>query len=225
MPSPVGWMAVSAAAFGVEWLGEIPVHWKVEYARWLFREVDDRSTRGEEELLTVSHLTGVTRRSEKDVNMFMAESLEGYKRCQAGDLVINTLWAWMGAMGVAVEDGIVSPAYNVYRPHQYDPSYLDVLVRIPAFATEVTRYSKGVWSSRLRLYPSEFFQVLMPVPPLSEQQAIANYLTDETAKLDQITRSHRGNYFTTPGTTVGAHYAAAVTGQVEVSLMQERILF
>ena len=33
---------------------------------------------------TVSHLTGVTRRSEKEVNMFMAESHEGYKRCRPG---------------------------------------------------------------------------------------------------------------------------------------------
>ena len=65
--------------------------------------------------MTVSHLTGVTLRSEKEVNMFMAETLEGYKICRPGDLVINTLWAWMGAMGVAFQRGLVSPAYNVYR--------------------------------------------------------------------------------------------------------------
>ena len=48
--------------------------------------------------------------------MFEAATTEGYKICLPGDLVINTLWAWMGAMGVAPEDGIVSPAYNVYEP-------------------------------------------------------------------------------------------------------------
>jgi hypothetical protein len=86
---------------GIAWLGEIPAHWEIERARWLFRERDQRSETGEEELLTVSHLTGVTPRSEKDVNMFEAETTEGYKICLAGDLVINTLWAWMGAMGVS----------------------------------------------------------------------------------------------------------------------------
>jgi len=55
---------------GIPWLGEIPAHWEIERARWLFRERDQRSDTGEEELLTVSHLTGVTPRSEKDVNMF-----------------------------------------------------------------------------------------------------------------------------------------------------------
>jgi len=199
---------------GVEWLREIPKHWEVEYARWLFREVDERSTTGEEELLTVSHLTGVTLRSEKDVNMFMAESNEGYKICQAGDLVINTLWAWMGAMGVAFQSGIVSPAYNVYRPvKHYDPQYIDHLVRMPTFAQEVTRYSKGVWSSRLRLYPEEFFQVILPVPPLSEQREIADYIESKVSKLDNL-------YLVTEKTISllqerrTALIAAAVTGEL-----------
>ena len=172
---------------GVEWIGAVPKHWRVEEAGRLFDEIDQRSITGEEELLTVSHLTGVTRRSEKDVNMFMAETNEGYKWCQAGDLVINTLWAWMGAMGVASEDGIVSPAYNVYRPKaDYDSWYVDVLVRIPIFAQEVTRYSKGVWSSRLRLYPDEFFLVGLPVPPVAEQQQIIKHIQTETKKIDQL---------------------------------------
>ena len=42
----------------IPWLGEIPDHWQIERAKWLFRERDQRSETGEEELLTVSHLTG-----------------------------------------------------------------------------------------------------------------------------------------------------------------------
>jgi type I restriction enzyme S subunit len=62
---------------GVEWLGEIPEHWEVEKGlRYLF-ETEDRSVKGDEELLSVSHLTGVTPRSEKNITMFMAESYEG----------------------------------------------------------------------------------------------------------------------------------------------------
>jgi type I restriction enzyme S subunit len=86
---------------GQTWLGEIPVHWDVERAKNLFTVRDERSVDGTEELLTVSHITGVTSRSEKDVNMFEAEDKTGYKRCLPGDLAINTLWAWMGAMGIS----------------------------------------------------------------------------------------------------------------------------
>ena len=201
---------------GIPWLGEIPARWETERARWLFEERDERSDTGEEELLTVSHLTGVTPRSEKDVNMFEAATTEGYKICLSGDLVINTLWAWMGAMGVAPEDGIVSPAYNVYEPGaRLDPSYVDALVRLPVFAQEVTRYSKGVWSSRLRLYPEGFFAVSIPVPPLSEQREIVAHIANESRKLVQLRAA-------TERTTVllkerrTALIAAAVIGQIDV---------
>lgn len=201
---------------GIPWLGQIPAHWGTERSKWLFRERDERSLTGEEEMLTVSHLTGVTPRSEKDVNMFEAETNEGYKVCYAGDLVINTLWAWMGAMGVSPVHGIVSPAYNVYEPgERLDPAYVDALSRIKVFAEEATRFSKGVWSSRLRLYPEGFFEIWMPVPPLPEQRAIVAHIADETAKLDALRAAAEH--------TVGllkerrsAIIAAAVTGQLKI---------
>jgi type I restriction enzyme S subunit len=201
---------------GIPWLGDIPEHWDVERAKWLFTERDDRSDSGDEELLTVSHLTGVTSRAEKDVNMFMAESLEGYKRCQSGDLVINTLWAWMGAMGVARQPGIVSPAYNVYQPvAQLDPEYVDFLVRTPRFVEEITRYSKGVWSSRLRLYPEGLYEAWLPVPPLDEQRAIMKHVQIETKKLDVLAATTKRTIALLQERR-SALISAAVTGQLEI---------
>jgi type I restriction enzyme S subunit len=201
---------------GLHWLGQIPAHWETERARWLFRERDERSQKGDEELLTVSHLTGVTRRSEKDVNMFEAESTEGYRICHTGDLVINTLWAWMGAMGVSPLHGIVSPAYNVYTPcERLVPAYVDALVRMPVFAREATRFSKGVWSSRLRLYPEGLFEIWMPVPPLEEQHAIVAHINRETAKLDAL-RAAAERTVELLKERRAALIAAAVTGQIEV---------
>ena len=127
--------------------------------------------------------------------MFEAETTEGYKLCYADDLVINTLWAWIGAMGVSPVDGIVSPAYNVYTPcPDLYPSYVDALVRIPVFAEEAIRYSKGVWSSRLRLYPEGFFEIWLPVPPLNEQQTIVKHIAIETAKLDALKLQYFTNW-------------------------------
>lgn len=201
---------------GIDWLGDIPAHWEIERSRWLFTERDQRSPTGEEEMLTVSHLTGVTPRSEKDVNMFEAESTAGYKLCFAGDLAINTLWAWMGAMGTARVDGIVSPAYNVYTPgSRLLPDYVDALVRIPVFAQEVTRYSKGVWSSRLRLYPEGFFETWWPVPPRDEQQQIVEHISTETAKIDRL-RTATEHSMALLKERRAALIAAAVTGQLEI---------
>ena len=201
---------------GIPWLGEIPAHWAVERARWLFRERDQRSETGEEELLTVSHLTGVTPRSEKDVYMFEAETKEGYKICRKDDLVINTLWAWMGAMGVSPIDGIASPAYNVYEPDsRLEPAYVDALVRSPVFAEEVTRYSKGVWSSRLRLYPEGLFEVYLPVPLRREQQKIVSYIANESKRLNALGAATERTIALLRERRA-ALIAAAITGQIDI---------
>lgn len=174
---------------GVEWLGKIPKNWGVMDNRWLFRESDARSEYGAEELLTVSHISGVTRRADKpDVTMMEAESHEGYKLCSSGDLAINTMWAWMGALGVAREDGMVSPSYNVYRIIWTGlvPGYYDYLCRAPAHIVEITRHSKGIWSSRLRLYPDTFRNIQTPVPPRSEQRRITKFLDQTTANIDAL---------------------------------------
>jgi type I restriction enzyme S subunit len=106
--------------------------------------------------------------------MFLAESHVGYKRCRPGDLVINTMWAWMGALGVSAYAGIVSPAYGVYRLNldRMLPAYYDLLYRTPAYVAEMTRHSKGIWSSRLRLYPETFLSLRTLIPPVDEQAAI-----------------------------------------------------
>jgi type I restriction enzyme, S subunit len=202
---------------GIPWLGKIPTHWETERTKWLFIERDVRSETGEERMLTVSHITGVTPRSEKNVNMFEAESTEGYKVCYAGDLVINTLWAWMGAMGVSPMHGIVSPAYHIYTPcERLDPVYVDALVRIPVFAEEVIRFSKGVWSSRLRLYPEGLYEICLPVPPRNEQRAIAAHIASETMKLNDL-RAATERSIALSKERRAALITAAVTGRIEVN--------
>ncbi|MGV2108650.1 restriction endonuclease subunit S [Agrobacterium vitis] len=170
------------------WFGRIPNDWKVKRARRLFQERIDPSSAGTEELLSVSHISGVSARSEKNVSMFLAESLEGYKLVNPGDLVVNTMWAWMGAMGTSPLSGCVSPSYAVYRNRDtsLSPSFVDFLVRSAPFIAEVNRRSKGVWASRLRLYPDAFLDIPLPVPPLSTQHAITEFVSRQTSQIDQL---------------------------------------
>lgn len=168
---------------GVEWLGDVPAHWAVRPAKHFFREVDERSTTGAEELLSVSHITGITPRSQKNVTMFMAASYVGHKLCRPGDIVINTLWAWMAALGATKYIGIVSPAYGVYRPlgtSQLLSEYADLLLRTRPYVDEYFCRSTGIQSSRLRLYPEQFLSINLICPPEEEQQAILRQVASET---------------------------------------------
>ena len=165
---------------GMPWLENLPEHWTEKRAKYFFREVDERSAAGDEELLSVSHITGVTPRSQKNVTMFLAESTVGHKLCQAGDVVVNTMWAWMGALGVAKQAGLVSPSYGVYRPLQpvaFLPGFLDELLRTPAYISEYVCRSTGITTSRLRLYPEQFLRIPFPCPPLHEQRLIMRFVS------------------------------------------------
>lgn len=172
----------------INWIGKIPQDWKVQRGKNLFIEINERSTTGEEELLTVSHITGVTPRKNKNVNMFMSESLVDYKICHEGDIAANTMWMWQGAIGVSKYYGVISPSYNTYRQKldTYDADYLEYLLRIPQLVATYAAHSTGITASRLRLYPQGFFSILFPVPPRKEQQEIAVYLNKKIPQIDQL---------------------------------------
>ncbi len=169
---------------GIEWLGDVPAHWKIQRGKTLFQAVDVRSQTGNEELLTVSAERGIVPRKSANVTMFKAESYVGYKLCWPGDLVINSLWAWAHALGISQYHGIVSSVYGVYRllpQFKNYASFIHQLVRSIPFQWELQVRSKGIWVSRLLLTDEAFLGAPFPLPPLSEQTAIVRYLdhTDE----------------------------------------------
>ncbi len=177
---------------GVEWLGAIPAHWQLKRAKYVFRESDVRSIAGHEELLSVSHITGVTPRSQKNVTMFKAESYAGSKICEPSDLVINTMWAWMGALGVSQYSGIVSPSYGVYRAtdkKSFLSDYLDRLLRTPLYIADYVRRSTGIRSSRLRLYPEQFLEIPLVQPTIDDQKAIVRFLDVADQRIQQYIRA------------------------------------
>lgn len=173
---------------GVEWISKIPKNWTFKRGKQLFSETNERSETGHEELLTVSHITGVTPRSQKNVNMFMSESLVGYKICHNGDLAANTMWMWQGAIGVSKFHGVISPSYNTYRQNTNDYyfGYLDYLLRIRPLIDAYTIHSTGITLSRLRLYPDSFLSLYFIVPPITEQKEIAAYLDAKCAEIDGL---------------------------------------
>ena len=130
---------------GVEWLGQIPSTWKTMRTKYIWRETSGISSDGSERLLSVSQKNGVIPRSEQS----RSEDLTGYRIVRSGELVSNIMLAWMGALGVSRYDGIVSPAYSVYRLQgEADEGFLDYLYKTDAYLAEFARRSSGVVPSR-----------------------------------------------------------------------------
>lgn len=216
--------AVALKPSGIDWLGDMPAHWELKRAKAWLREVDERSQTGSEELLSVSHITGVTPRSAKSVTMFKPETYDGHKVCAQGDLVINTMWAWAGAMGVAQQPGIVSPSYAVYRPTAglFMHSYLDELVRAPMYLNEYVRSSTGIRRSRLRLYPEAFLRLPLLKPPLDEQRRIMTWVSDATSALMGALRN-QGEQVVLLEQLRSRLIADVVTGKLDVREVASRL--
>lgn len=176
---------------GVEWIGRIPKHWEVRRGKFLFRVVNEYSTTGQEELLTVSDRTGITPRSMKNVNMFMSESLIGYKKCQKGDICSNIMWMWHGAVGVTKYNGVISPSYGVYRQIavNYDNKYLDYMLRLPRLVDVYGICSTGLTESRLRLYPDDFMNIQFFIPPVEEQKSIVLQIQKQITDIEKSIRN------------------------------------
>jgi type I restriction enzyme S subunit len=179
---------------GLLWLGKVPRHWEIKRGKSYLTIVDERSREGREELLTVSSARGVVPRRTASVTMFKAKSYAGHKLCWPGDLVINSLWAWGGGLGVSRHHGIISTAYSVYRSRPssgMDPRFLHELVRSAAFQWELQVRSKGVWISRLQLTDTAFLDAPIPLPPPDEQAAIVRFLDWANGRLERAIRAKR----------------------------------
>jgi len=210
---------------GIPWLGDIPQHWEILRAKYLYREVDERSASGAEELLSVSHLTGVTPRSQKNITMFKAASYVGHKICRPGDLAVNTMWAWMGALGVSSHVGIISPGYAVYRPHRPDrvvSAYMEGLLRSSPYISNIICRSTGLRGSRLRLYPEDFFRLPIIQPPTEEQRRIVEAIRAATGDMNTaISRLEREVELLREYRT--RLVSDVVTGKVDVRATAERL--
>lgn len=180
---------VSLKDSGVDWIGMIPEHWELRRFKSIFTECKSITQTGEENLLSVSEYYGVARRIDKMEDgeyESRANSLIGYKVCKKNDLVINIMLAWKRGLGFSNFDGIVSPAYAVYRGKNIVPHYFHYLMRTDMYVTEYKRNSKGIIDSRLRMYTDRFNNIMSIFPPIPEQQTIADYLDEKCSKIDAV---------------------------------------
>ena len=172
---------------GIDWLGDIPEHWEVRRTKVLFKLVTNFAPiNNDEELLSVYTEIGVKPRKDLVAKGNKSSTTDGYWLVQKGDIIVNKLLAWMGAVGVSEYDGVTSPAYDILRSKgEAFSSFYHYLFRNPKTFKEFKRHSRGIMDMRLRLYFSELGNIYMPLPPIDEQKQIVNYIENETSIINK----------------------------------------
>lgn len=166
--------------------------WKVERAKYHFREIDDRAGGRDLQLLAVSAYRGVVPRSDTATGARSGD-LSLYKVVEPGDLVINRMSAYEGALGRATSTGIVSPEYMVLRPRDsLESRYFSYLAKSSWFVAEMTARLRGIGTPDQgnvrtpRVNVESVGTIPIPIPPIPEQQAIADFLEKETSRVDAL---------------------------------------
>ena len=173
---------------GIPWIGEIPEGWEVMKIK---RVLKNKSEKGHpnETVLSLYRDYGVIPKDSRDDNHNVtSEDTWSYKYVEIGNFVINKMKSWQGSMAVSSYSGIISPAYYVcmFTRNDIEKKYIHYLLRNESYKTEYLRLSTGMRIGQWDLNIESFLNIEMILPPLSEQQAIASYLDEKCADIDEL---------------------------------------
>lgn len=172
---------------GVEWIGTYPSNWKIIKIKWLLHERKDRSVTGLEEPLSMSQKKGLIPTKDMDSIPNMASSFIGAKLVYKGDLVFNKLKAHLGVFSVSKYNGLVSPDYAVYySTGPANLNFLELLFKTPQYINEFKKKSSGVGAGLTRLYTGDLYSIYCALPPLVEQEEIADYLDIKCTEIERL---------------------------------------
>jgi len=182
---------------GIEWLGDIPAHWEVVP---LFRVSETIQTgpfgsqlhsadyvEGGIPLINPAHI--VASRLVPDELSSVDDSTAirlSRHRLREGDIIM----ARRGEIGRCARVGVNEAGWLcgtgslVIRLRNADSNYFATIISGAGFSGLLELHAVG--TTMLNLNPTIVGRMLVPVPPLPEQAAIAAYLDEETAKLDTL---------------------------------------
>ena len=202
---------------GVEWLGDVPTHWKVKRPKVLFCKMT-RPARASDEIVTCFRDGVVTLRKNRRLLGF-TESLQevGYQGVRKGDLVIHGMDAFAGSIGVSDADGKSTPVYSVCVPigKHVNPYYYAYCVRDMARTGWIAALAKGIRERSTDFRFDVFGAQVIPFPTPREQTAIARFLDHTTSQIDRYIRAKQ-KLISLLEEQKQAIIHQAVTGQIDV---------
>lgn len=175
---------------GIEWIGKIPINWQAVNPRWLFAQRKDKAKKGMEQY-TASQKYGVI--SQKDYMNRIGGSIvtvqkdfDILKMVCKGDFVIH-MRSFQGGLEYSEHTGSISSAYVMLIPQKNigECRYFKWLFKSASYINALQSTSNLIRDGQAMRY-SNFIQIIIPYPPLEEQQQIADYLDSKCSEIDSL---------------------------------------
>ena len=174
---------------GISSFGTIPTNWEIKKLKTILSLRNEKNS-GDRELLSVYLDRGVISYSDSTGMQVHkpSQDLSNYQNVYVGDFVLNNQQAWRGSVGVSKHDGIISPAYFVYRLAECcHPEYVNYLFRDSSMVQQYETSSRGVGTIQRNIFAPWLLNCWTVLPPLDEQKRIADYLDAKCAEIDALT--------------------------------------
>lgn len=172
---------------GAAFIGHVPMSWHTDKVKYHLERYEVRNP-GDQQILSVYREYGVIPKDSRDDNHNVtSEDTTKYKYVKPGYFVINKMKAWQGSMGVSDHEGVVSPAYFIYRFRDdlFNKRYFHYLLR-GCYKDEFRRLSGGIREGQWDLPSQAFENTIVLVPNILEQQAIVAFLDSKCAEIDAL---------------------------------------
>lgn len=211
---------------GIEWLGEIPKHWKLKRLRYVAdlnpkasggRKLDSATEVSFVPMESVGEYGGLDLSLTKE----LADVKDGYTHFADGDVLVAKITPCFENGKGSLAEGLVNGmAFGTTELHvlrcglELDHRFAFHLTLTDAFRKlgEAEMYGAG---GQKRVPGSFVTNLRHPIPPLPEQRVIAAFLDQETAKIDALITKVK-EAITRLKEFRLALISAAVTGQIDV---------
>ena len=167
----------------ISWIPQIPNHWNLMKVNALFQE---RKCKVSDKVFAPLSVTkkGILPQLEHAAK---TNNGDNRKLVKAGDFVINSRSDRKSSCGVSQLDGSVSLINIVLTPREeLNGKYIHYLLRNYRFSEEYYRNGRGIvadlWTTRY----SEMKSILIPVPPLTEQEQIVRFLDWKVSEINKL---------------------------------------
>ncbi len=172
---------------GISWVGEIPQEWDIQKNKYIFKIKKDIVLPNKSYQLLSLTTNGIREKDEDDCSGKVPENYDGYQIVRKNDLVMCLFDLDCSAVfsGLSRYEGMISPAYKVLKTNNLKANvrYYAYWFNYVSFKRYYKQYSKSL---RYTLNADEFNRLFSPVPPLDEQQRIADFLDKECEKIDGL---------------------------------------
>lgn len=174
---------------GVDWIGDVPEHWDVTKIKWMFEIVKRIHGKEDRDVLSITQ-RGIKIKDIESNDGQLADSYANYQVVNVNDFAMNSMDLLTGWVDCSPFEGVTSPDYRVFRfspdkvqSHNYFKYIFQMCYKNRVFY----RLGQGVSNlGRWRLQADQFLNMYLPQPPVEEQEKIAAFLDEKTARIESL---------------------------------------